>query len=376
MTLHSCWETCLRVLRRTDVFLVLLCLVLCLLMVQRYAGDAGEVAVSVDTFEPADASGGSLSNGQASDEAVTSGEEKRSHAAAEGGSGAGAAIPEMPAKMPKPGEPVRFLMLNAENYFVPGEKGRSRYVIRPKPVPSRDAVAQVIASARPEIVGLIEMGGLKALDDLKGRLRKLGLDYPHSVIVLRQGEDRALALLSMHPVVRDASRPHYGLYGQQRRLMLRGILDATVQLPDGRMYRIVGAHLKSRVSDDPAAATSLRKREAQTVARYLQHIMKEQPHMPVLLYGDWNDGPDDDSVQVLRQGVSRDAAMTRLKPQDSRGDYWTIYHRQGQQYYTFDQVYVNRVLGKRMGRDAACGIVDGEAVSRASDHRAIWCDLR
>ncbi len=280
------------------------------------------------------------------------------------------------ADMPKAGEPVRFLMHNVANYFVAGERQRSRYTLRPKSLEAREAVADIIAHARPEIVGLTEIGGPLALADLRARLRARGLDYPWYRVLIRQGDDRALAVLSRHPIVQDNSRANVKLYGEQRRRMLRGILDVTVRLEDGRLFRIVGAHLKSRVADDPAAATALRTREAHTLALHLREAMRRHPKMPILVFGDWNDGPADASLGVLAQGLSKDSALTRLKPADSRGESWTHYYHAAQQYNTFDQLYTNKVLSKRMGRKGQSGIVDIPAAAEASDHRALWCELR
>lgn len=280
------------------------------------------------------------------------------------------------AEMPRTGPPVRFLMLNVGNYFVAGEKQRSRHTMQPKSEKARDAVAEVIASVKPELVGLIEIGGPLALEDLKERLRASGLDYPHSKVLVRGGEDRALALLSMHPIVQDASRANYGLYGQQRRRMLRGILDITCRLSDGRMFRIIGAHLKSRVGADFAATASLREREAHTLAGYIHAIMKEQPELPVLVYGDWNDDPGDASVRLLQQGTGNISSLNRLRPVDSRGEEWTLYYRRGNTYHTFDQIFVNKPLKKRLKRGDEYGVVDIPAAQQASDHRAVWCELR
>ncbi len=282
------------------------------------------------------------------------------------------------AGIPAAGKPVRFLMHNVANYFVAGERQRSRYILKPKSLKAREAVADTIAHARAEIVGLTEIGGPLALADLRQRLAERGMDYPYYRVLIRQGDDRALAVLSRHPIVQDHSRANMPLYGEQRRRMLRGILDVTVRLPDGRLFRIIGAHLKSRVSDDPAAATTLRTKEAHTLARHLHEAMHRQPNMPILVYGDWNDGPADASLGVLTQGISQDSALTRLKPADSRGEGWTLYYKTAHEYCTFDQLYVNKVLGKRMGRKGqkTSGIVDIPAAAEASDHRALWCELR
>lgn len=278
--------------------------------------------------------------------------------------------------MPRSGPMVRFLMFNVRNYFVAEEQSRSPYVIYPKSEKSRQAVAEVLASVAPDVVGLIEVGGERALEDIRQRLSRLGHVYPHSRILLRKNEPRALALLSKYPIVQDMSQVDYGLYGQQRRHMLRGILDVVIRPEDGRLFRVVGVHLKSRVAENAQAARSLRTREAQTLALYLQQTMRRQSGLPVLVFGDWNDGPADDSLAVLTQGISKDAALKRLNPCDTAGHEWTLYFKEGHEYHTFDQIYVNAVLGVRRGRSCECGIVDIPASRQASDHRAVWCDMR
>ena len=333
-------------LGRVDVTLLALVLIIASLLISRYAPE--QVAAQWQQ-EPAAA---------VQDEQVTA-----------------APAPDL-SRMPESGPAVRFLMHNVQNYFVAGEQARSRYSNKPKSEKARQAVAEVIASAKPDVVGLIEMGGPLALKDLQLRLRELGCDLPHSSILLRDGEDRALAVLSRYPLVQVQSRANHGLYGQQKRKMLRGILDVTIGVPDGRYFRVVGAHLKSRVADDEAAADSLRAREARTLAMYLQQTMRQQTAMPVLVYGDWNDGPGDASLGVLTQGVSADAALQRLSPEDTDGDGWTLYYKAEREYYTFDQIYVNSVLRARRGRSCKSGIVDIPAGKTASDHRAVWCDVR
>ncbi len=280
------------------------------------------------------------------------------------------------ADMPDSGEPVRFLMLNVQNYFVCGEEQRGRYVVKPKSEESRDAVAEVIASAKPAVVGLVEMGGPKALADLRDRLAKRGLDYPYYRVLIRPGEDRALAVLAKHPIVHDDSVAQCRLYGKKNRRMLRGILDVTVQLPDKRLFRVVGAHLKSRAGNDPAAATAQRNEESYTLAHHIHEAIKATPKLPMVVYGDWNDGPTDESAKALTQGISADTALQCLSPVDSRGECWTIFYAAGGEYNTFDRIYLNKTQGKRLGRRRESGIIDIPAARTASDHRAVWCDLK
>ena len=96
--------------------------------------------------------------------------------------------------------------------------------------------------------------------------------------------------------------------------------------------------------------------------------------MPLLVFGDWNDGPADAAPQIVQQGLSQDAALRRLSPEDSRGEEWTLYYKRGKEYCLYDQIFVNPLLRDRMRGQG--GIIDIPAAARASDHRALWCDLR
>lgn len=269
-----------------------------------------------------------------------------------------------------------FLMLNARRYFVPADIQRSRYAKPSKPKKERQAVAEVIASASPDIVGLIEMGGEASMQELRKRLSALGEDYPYFAVLEPSHSDLSIGLLSKHPIINDHSKAQYKLLEKQRKHMLRGIFDVLVEVKDGRQFRFVGVHLKSRVSKDTAAATSLRSREARTLAMYLQKTMRQQAKLPLLVFGDWNDNPNDASLKILTQGISAATALTRLDPVDSHGLAWTIYYAAGRSYHTFDQIYINDVLKERRRWAKKSGVVDIPASKKASDHRAVWCELR
>lgn len=329
--------------RRVDTLLLAVAFVLALTLLERFKSGGGEAQIQPEEIEYAVAA-----------------------------DGAAAETDSEPAV--KAGPPVRFLMYNVQNYFVKGEKQRSRYTITPKNEDSRNTVADTIAAAKPEIIGLVEMGGPDALNDLACRLAARGLEYPHRKVLTREGEDRALAILSRHPIVRDTSKAEYPLLGTHRRVMLRGILDVTVQVPDKRKFRILGVHLKSHRGESEASTEALRTQEARTLAFYVRQISKREPNTPLLVYGDWNDGPAAASMRVLTQGISKEAALRRLHPADTNGEAWTHYYRDGGEYLIYDRIYVNAVLASRMGRKSKSGI----EASRpgGSDHRAVWCELR
>lgn len=345
---------------RADALLLVMVLVLACMLVMRYAG--GDATLYPEGQGPEPYTETAAKNAPERPAAETAHEELRE-------------IPDM-QDIPATGAPVRFLMHNVENYFVAGEQQRSRYIVKPKSAESREAVAEVIAEVKPELVGLVEIGGPKALADLRERLERRGLTYPYFRVLTRPGEDRALAVLSVYPIVQDHSVAQCRLQGKKNRMMLRGILDVTVELPDKRLFRVVGAHLKSRVAEDAAAAEALRQAESETLARHLRAALQQQPRVPLLVYGDWNDGPGDASAQVLKQGLSDESALSCLSPVDSRGHGWTIYYAAGGEFGTFDRIYVSKETAKRRRKGTRCGIVDIPAAGRASDHRAVWCELR
>lgn len=282
--------------------------------------------------------------------------------------------------MPGKGAPVRMLAINAGNYFVPEDPGRSKYRQTYKKVEAREALAEVIMKSGADMVGLCEMGGEGAVSDLQARLKRKGVHLPYQTMVMRKGEDRGLAFLSKYPVARDASVQDMPLPGEVRRgrNMLRGVLDATVKLPDGRQFRLVGVHLKSRKAllNRDETAEDVRRKEAYALRDYLNGVMGLQEGMPLVLYGDFNDGPADEAMQVI-QGEGKSAGrLNRLKPRDSRGETWTIYYNDGDSYHSFDHLFINQALQKRLGGRPVTGVVDIPESRLASDHRGVWVELR
>lgn len=279
--------------------------------------------------------------------------------------------------VPKSGDAVRLLTMNACNYFVQDDVRRSNFKVKYKSLESREALVKVIKQSGAEMIGLSEMGGEKAVEDLQTRLKREGLQFPHQVMVMRQGEDRGLAFLSKHPIVCNNSVKDVPVKGGKKKSrMLRGILDVTVQVADGRKFRCIGLHLKSRL--DRATGTDadvVRNREAVAVRKYLNKVMQSQEGMPLLVYGDFNDGPADKSVQKILGPSKTDMRLNRIKAKDSRDCEWTLYFDDFATYYTFDLILVNKVLKSRLGRKAKNGVMDCPEMGIASDHRAVWVDL-
>ena len=226
----------------------------------------------------------------------------------------------------------------------------------------------VSQNPKTQTVEVFGGGGEAAVRDLQMRLKRKGVHLPYKVLVMRDGEDRGLALLSKYRIADNRSVADMPVSGEAKRkkTMLRGILDATVSMPDGRLFRLVGIHLKSRLSRD-GSAEDTRRREAYALRDYLNEALASQDGMPLLLYGDFNDGPSDSAVQVIQGPAKTEYRLNRLKPRDSRGETWTIYYEDGDTYHSFDHLFLNNTLKKlpwasltlpprsRPATTAACG---------------------
>lgn len=278
-------------------------------------------------------------------------------------------------RMPKSGSPVRFTHLNVCNYFVDEDPKRTTYETKEKPEKLRDAVADVLTASGGDVIGLCEVGGKFALADLKERLAKRGKNYPHGFVLERDGEDRALAILSKYPVIANKSQKNMSVPEGNGKSMLRGILDVTVELRDGRKFRLVGIHLKSK-RDMAGTADTIRRREAYAVRLALNEILSSREGMPLLVFGDFNDGPSEPAVQIILGNRKGADGLTRVKTADSRGERWTHFYKGGEEYLSYDHLLMNRTLRARLGRDYRSGIVDIPNADEGSDHRAIWLDLK
>ena len=275
-----------------------------------------------------------------------------------------------------PSSSPRFVMYNVRNYFVDKDAPRSPYPRPIKRIAEREAVADTLASVHPQVIGLVEIGGRAALDDLAERLARRNLYFPHRFVLERRGEDRALGILSRFPILHNNSNANSKLVGERtNRRMLRGILDVTLCGYNNQCWRIVGVHLKSRKTDNPSAADTQRSREVKTLAAHLQYALLHDNKTPFLVFGDWNTGIHDPILLSLTQPADRTFALHRIKATDAHGDPWTIYYAPNREYNTFDHIYVNSTFLDLSGKGMESGVIEKTPHGAGSDHRAVWCSL-
>ena len=246
----------------------------------------------------------------------------------------------------------------------------------PKPEQEIAAVIDVVKEINPDILGIVEMGDEKTLDEFRARLKAAGLDYPHKEWVRGTDAARHVALLSRFPIVARNSRDEvpFELNGKQMRVG-RGILDVTVKLADNFLLHLVGAHLKSRREVPDLDQVAMRAKEAWYLREHLDKILRENPEEKLLLFGDMNDTKNEYPIKELLGSTRDPLRMKDLFLTDYYGYRWTHYWSSADIYSRIDYLMVSQGLWPDINMDKS-GISSSRIWYKASDHRAIFTTIK
>lgn len=274
------------------------------------------------------------------------------------------------------GGEVVFAYYNLKNYLVMGRRGLDGSSAEsPKPVAEVVAVVSMLKAIKPDVLGVAEMGDQSMLADLQARLKKAGMDFPHTEWVPGDDGVRHVALLSRHPIVARGSRSDVPveLDGKLHR-MGRGILDATVEVA-GERVRLIGLHLKSKRQVPEYDEAKFRAREAVAVRGHLEGIFKENPAEKVLLFGDLNDTKNEFPVRHIAGPKGGGTSLREIPLADGRGETWTHYWAFADIYSRIDFFMVSEALWPAVVPSSS-GIGDGKDWELASDHRPLFTTLK
>ncbi|MFZ9938615.1 MAG: endonuclease/exonuclease/phosphatase family protein [Luteolibacter sp.] len=279
--------------------------------------------------------------------------------------------------MPAPsGEGMRFAAYNVENWLV-----MDRYIDRklqrstPKPEEEKAAVVRLLAAHSPDVIGLCEIGTAADLEEIRERLKKAGLDLPHSHYTAGTDSVRRLGLLSRFPITSTAkpADSEFRLNGQTYGIG-RGILDATVEAR-GKSYRFLGVHLKSKRPIPEADQEELRVNEARLLRRHVDAILSKDPEARLIVYGDFNDTRPTRTIKTITGTYNSPGYLTALPAKDSQGDAWTHHWVPHDIYSRIDFVTVTHPLRSELDFQNSY-IIDDSGWETASDHRAILAIFR
>lgn len=266
---------------------------------------------------------------------------------------------------------------NIENYTLADRMVDGVYrAAYPKPEKEKVALRQVIAGISPDILALEEMGPQAYLDDFQRELKQAGQDFPHTVLLEAADTDRHVAVLSKVPFkeVRRHTRVPISYFGQPD-VVKRGVLEVVFATVAGD-FSVFIVHFKSKHTerkDDPGSALQ-RALEAEAVRDLVLARYPDPAKAKFIVCGDWNDTRNSRPVQAMQK--RGDTAIGEILPaSDSRGEGWTHFFRRDVTYSHIDYLMVSPAL-KPFVADGRAKIWDGPGTTEASDHRAVYLQLK
>ncbi|MBI9020256.1 MAG: endonuclease/exonuclease/phosphatase family protein [Verrucomicrobia bacterium] len=238
----------------------------------------------------------------------------------------------------------------------------------PKPEEEREAVVALIAAARPDVLTVQEMGDKIRFGEFREALRAAGLDYPYAELLQRGQFEANLALLSRFPIVsvQHHTNDWYSI-GPAKVAVARGFLDVDIQATPTYRFRLLGAHLKSKVYS-PLGQTEMRRNEARLLNKIVRDILEENPEINLLVAGDLND--DYASAPLREVSGRRGGELTDLRPVDSAGDAWTCFSASTDSHSRFDYLFVSEGMLPEVVREQT-RVVRDPLTYKASDHRPV-----
>ncbi len=267
--------------------------------------------------------------------------------------------------------PLIFITYNVKNWltmdrYVSGKtlKGAS------KPEKEKQAVVEILHRHRPDVIGLCEIGEASDLKEIQEKLKTAGLDLPYSHYTGGADPVRHLGLLSRFPITSTAKPAvmEYQLSGQTFAIN-RGILDATVDV-NGKSYRFIGVHLKSKRDSDQGDQEAIRLNESRLVRLHLDALLTKDSHARIVLYGDFNDTRATPAIKELTGNYNEPNYLTAIPTKDQQNNSWTYYWDLHDIYSRIDFIMVSKGLRSEVNFPDS-KIIDDADWNSASDHRPV-----
>jgi len=274
------------------------------------------------------------------------------------------------------GGKLRFMAYNVENWLTMDRVIDRREVAnQPKPDAEKSAVLRIVLKNNPDVIGLCEIGTKADLAEIQQALKSAGLDLPHSHHTGGSDTVRHLGLLSRFPITSTASpaQTQYTLEGRSFAIN-RGILDASVSA-QGKDYRFIGVHLKSKRTIAGGDQAKMRLQEAHLLRRHLDKILSPNPDAKLIVYGDFNDTYRSNTLRAVTGSAAKNLRITPIYLKDSQGEAWT-HHWSGEDIYSrIDFIMTSPALRREVDFKAS-RIIDDNLWSKASDHRPMLAVFR
>jgi endonuclease/exonuclease/phosphatase family metal-dependent hydrolase len=279
-----------------------------------------------------------------------------------------------PASQPKPpnlhhrnvsSSSFRFLSYNLKNWLSSNQTGE-------KSAESKKAAIEILSSSHADVIGLSEIGSETDVGEIQKLLKHAGQNFPHFHHTGGVDPVRHLALLSRFPIS-SIQQPKIEIPGTND-AMQRGMIDVTL-LIDQQPIRFIGLHLKSKRVVANFDEAQLRIREAEHVRSHIDSIFKKDPYAKLVVYGDFNDHSQSVSTRTILGSHQNPTYLTPIQLRDQRGERWTYYFANQDQYSRIDFITVSKSLKPHIVSNNS-KIIDHPNWNIASDHRAILATFR
>lgn len=276
-------------------------------------------------------------------------------------------------------ESVVFCSYNVKNWLTMDrfdQETKQMLTSAPKPEEEKKRVVEILAAIKPQVLGICEIGTAEDLADLQSRLKKAGLDLPHTEMAHGGDDTRRLALLSALPIVSRNSQTSltYELSGQTLPFQ-RGILDATVKLTGTMQVRFLGVHLKSKREIEEADQAQMRRHEARLLRKHMDAIFAADMKTRLLAYGDFNEHRNEPAIDTIMGDRQSDTGMLDVFLRDKQGEVWTHFWDSADTYSRLDYLFASRLLRPHLDYRRSF-IYSSRDFDKASDHRPIVTTIR
>ena len=286
------------------------------------------------------------------------------------------ARPLSPANLPDPtagATTFRVMSYNLHNFLLI-DRNNDGKEDDPKPEDEKQALYTIIAEESPDLLGIVEVGSTKFLTEIQDGLRGKGREYLYSEWIEGTDHSRHIALLSRYPIV--ARHPHteesYDANGEKL-CVSRGIIEADVRLSPSLTVKVFVAHLKSkRTAPGPFTADQMRVEEAKILRKCVNDALATDPHLNLVLMGDFNDTPGSPALQVVLNDTQ--FPLHNTHPKNAKGYQGTYYYRPTKKFETIDYLLVSNALSARLLPGSA-RIRDDKLAWTASDHFPVMADF-
>jgi endonuclease/exonuclease/phosphatase family metal-dependent hydrolase len=276
------------------------------------------------------------------------------------------------------GETFRVATFNLENYNEAATPNRAA-----KSQQSKAKIRESILALKPDVLALQEMGSLNALLELQDSLKNGGLDLSYWQFLSAADTNIHIAVLSKFPF--SASRPHTNdsfLLNGRRFHVSRGFAEVDIAVNPNYSFTLVAAHLKSRRAMALADESEMRLEEAKLLREVIDARLAREPHLNLVVLGDFNDTKDSESTKTVIGGGQTKLIDTR--PAERNGDAaepaasqlehrcvtWTHYYSKEDTYRRIDFLLLSKGMAREWvrGESYVLALADW---GLASDHRPL-----